>query len=294
MNQIRNNILCGQPRRSIQAVSISSVVDGWFERGIDSAEVLAVFDRAINLSVVYQDTSNIVTLCSEGVGDGPLNIVLNPWPKLVVSTCFSVIIRDKTIQFGGNIVECSNATVWDPTPQWTELRLVLPEVSELKLLASPYHLRSPLLSAVCCQDDCPAFFRPGLLSLQSGFRQSDLDQVSQGAAMLAGLGEGLTPAGDDFLCGFILGLWATLTEPRSFCNAILQASFPATTSLSAAFLNRAATGEVNAYWMCWLNSFFEPGNKRQQEAALDQVVSVGQSSGADMLAGFVAVNLNRD
>ena len=113
-------------------------------------------------------------------------------------------------------------------------------------------------------------------------------------AMLAGLGEGLTPAGDDFLCGFMLGLWATLDEPRSFCDAILQATFPATTSLSVAFLSRAATGEVNACWMCWLNSFFEPGNKRQQDAALNQIVSVGQSSGADMLAGFIAANLYRD
>ena len=294
MNQTRNNILCGQSRRPIQAASISSVVDGWFERGIDSAEVLAVFDRVINLSVVYQDASNIVTLCSEGVGDGPLNIVLNPWPRLMVSTCFSVIIRDKTMLLGDSIVECAKATVWDPTPPWTELRQVLPEVSELKLLASAYHLRSPLLSAVCCQDGYPAFFRPGLLSLQSGLRQSARDQVSQGAAMLAGLGEGLTPAGDDFLCGFMLGLWATLTEPRSLCNSIHQAAFPATTSLSAAFLGRAAMGEVNAGWMCWLNSFFEPGNKRQQEAALNQVVSAGQSSGADMLAGFIAANLNRD
>ena len=58
--------------------------------------------------------------------------------------------------------------------------------------------------------------------------------------MLAGLGDGLTPAGDDWLVGMMLWAWLAHAAPRRFCQVLSDAAVPRTTTLSAAFLQAAA------------------------------------------------------
>ena len=60
---------------------------------------------------------------------------------------------------------------------------------------------------------------------------------------LAGRGEGLTPAGDDLLVGYVAGL-VLFQGSRDSAAAIADVAAPRTTLLSAALLRHAANGEL--------------------------------------------------
>jgi len=119
-------------------------------------------------------------------------------------------------------------------------------------------------------------------------------QLREGAAQLAGLGSGLTPAGDDFLTGVMLWAWLAHSNPREFSRALVAAAAPRTTTLSAAFLRAAAEGECSAPWHRVLAALVG-GAEDVLAASIRQVVACGATSGADTLAGFLwmAGKLNR-
>ena len=85
--------------------------------------------------------------------------------------------------------------------------------------------------------------------LLRGLRGRELGAVAAGAANLAGLGPGLTPAGDDYLLGVICGLWAVNYPGQTvFTDAIITQAVPRTNTLAGAWLQAAAGGEVGHAW----------------------------------------------
>ena len=108
------------------------------------------------------------------------------------------------------------------------------------------------------------------------------------ARQLAGLGIGLTPAGDDFIVGAVLAAWIIhpLEIARSLAGEITHVASPWTTSLSAAYLRSAGKGEAGILW----HDFFyalTSGNSSAIELQIAKLLSMGHTSGADALAGFV-------
>lgn len=104
---------------------------------------------------------------------------------------------------------------------------------------------------------------------------------------LVGAGRGLTPSGDDALCGVLLGLraaGASASVLHEVASAVRH-SLPATTSLSASLLLAAAEGyalpEVAA-----LVRAAAAGDAVEVERWLPDVLAIGHSSGADLVAGL--------
>lgn len=104
---------------------------------------------------------------------------------------------------------------------------------------------------------------------------------------LVGAGRGLTPSGDDALCGVLLGLRA-VGAPAPVLHDLVSAvrhRLPATTSLSASLLLAAAEGyavpEVAA-----LVRAAAAGDAVEVERRLPDVLGIGHSSGADLIAGL--------
>ena len=133
--------------------------------------------------------------------------------------------------------------------------------------------------------------RPGAAELVKGLHALDAARASAGARALAGVGGGLTPAGDDFIVGALLAAWAGLygVGAETLGPGVVDAAAPRTTTLSAAYLRAAAHGECIVHWHTLVQALLhadEPGLR----AAVQSLVSVGHTSGADALAGFLAVH----
>lgn len=114
------------------------------------------------------------------------------------------------------------------------------------------------------------------------------------ARALIGLGPGLTPSGDDFLGGLMIGLRAA--GERRAAAALWRWLEPRTvrrtSAISRAHLAAAAQGEANEALHACIDALFGPaaGAWRGKLTRLD---AVGHSSGRDGLAGVVAVARGR-
>jgi hypothetical protein len=96
------------------------------------------------------------------------------------------------------------------------------------------------------------------------------------AEPLLGLGPGLTPSGDDFIGGYLVGLYALgrRHEAEAIAARLLPLAAARTSRISAAHLAAAAKGEASAV----LHSTLAGGDPRP-------LLTLGHSSGWDMLAG---------
>lgn len=102
---------------------------------------------------------------------------------------------------------------------------------------------------------------------------------------LVGLGEGLTPAGDDFLIGVLAALeWMGADGPRRRLTQALAGRLDGTTTLSRAFLARAMEGEYSQPVLDLFRALEDPAATAQATARL---CAIGHSSGSDMLGGIL-------
>jgi hypothetical protein len=149
----------------------------------------------------------------------------------------------------------------------------------------PYLTQAPPVETESAFAALSAVVRGAAEALRAGW-EGDHARLREGAAGLAGLGGGLTPAGDDFLSGAMLSAWLVHPTPRALCHILVEAAVPRTTTLSAAFLRAAAEGECNAPWHRLLAAL-GMGAEGELAAAVPQVLAYGAASGADTLAGFL-------
>jgi hypothetical protein len=129
--------------------------------------------------------------------------------------------------------------------------------------------------------------QPALNALRAGIYTGDRAQLALGAQRLAGLGPGLTPAGDDFLVGWMAGLWLFGTGAglpvAELCGLMAAAAAPRTTRLSAAWLRHAAAGRFGE---AWHRLAADVGDEDALRAAAGRIRDTGATSGSDALAGL--------
>ena len=123
------------------------------------------------------------------------------------------------------------------------------------------------------------------------FHQAIGDSVKMADTLcrLIGLGIGLTPSGDDFLCGFLAGLRLSLSESDSFRQILEEkicSHLDRTNEISAAFLHCAVLGQVSAPVHLLLNP------EITAEQIYQAFSGIGHSSGIDTLCGIYASFLN--
>lgn len=119
----------------------------------------------------------------------------------------------------------------------------------------------------------------------------DPERAATVAFTLLGLGPGLTPSGDDVLCGFLLALRHLTADPAlTRCAADLGARVAAhavgrTTDLSAALLVHAAHGDGCTQLVGLITAV---GRGHDVFPAVRSLLTVGHTSGADLALGVLA------
>ena len=130
-------------------------------------------------------------------------------------------------------------------------------------------------------------FHENIENLIKSILYNDFVLLAYSSQNLIGLGIGLTPAGDDFLVGLMLGLQAILGDPAvQFCQLMVGEIHGKTTSLSAAWLHAAACGEAGEVWHDFLYALTR-SDHADIESRIKIIMSIGHTSGSDALAGFL-------
>jgi len=131
-------------------------------------------------------------------------------------------------------------------------------------------------------------------ALRDACRSFDGEQAVRHAARLVGWGEGLTPAGDDFLLGLVAGLDALggdCERRHAFhrmLTAALNALTPRTTAIAAHYLRLAAAGHYTEPLVRLRHALLCEEDLGAVDAALCAALAVGATSGADTVSGLLA------
>ncbi|MGH2529200.1 MAG: DUF2877 domain-containing protein [Actinomycetota bacterium] len=227
--------------------------------------VLASFREAVYVSL----PGGIVVLVAPGVHPGPLYMVLDR-PPTEVPPGAPVHAANGSFRVGGIDVDFRDAALWAGT---------LPSRARLASGATLLlEVASDLASRSALHTDP---FRGRAAQARTRLRAGDLAGTVE---RLAGLGPGLTPAGDDALAGalFVLRILGGDEAERALVDAACKAR---TSAIASAFLSWAARGQALA-----------PGHDLLKSAAYEDrhacvtacqaLARIGTTSGADFALGL--------
>ncbi len=110
---------------------------------------------------------------------------------------------------------------------------------------------------------------------------------------LIGLGPGLTPSGDDFLVGYLTGLWCTVGNDQSrkrFLTGLgseLSHAARNTNQISYAYLRGAARGHVSEPIATLAQQITQSNDMSSVRAATQAALQIGHTSGSDGVSGLL-------
>jgi len=277
-------------RALLRVLSVSQRLAGFFiepHRG----NVLATFDRSCYLDMDGQ----IIALVAPALLNGPLNLVvdMDAWQDRVAPGAVAAS-TDHALRIEGGIeIGLHDAVVWDATLQaWPEeqlptLRRHFPTLRRLLDREAPEGglaraVSRPNASTTALERRAEA----AIVELARGLQRRDAILVSRAAGALAGMGPGLTPSGDDVLVGGLLAFALHADDSRVMRQAIISAVRDRTTRISMAYLEAAARGEASESWHRLVAALASHEAERIAIAARG-VMAFGETSGSDMLAGFL-------
>ncbi|WP_326777174.1 DUF2877 domain-containing protein [Streptomyces sp. NBC_01445] len=173
---------------------------------------------------------------------------------------------------------------FEPEASWTP-----PRVQDASSPPDPARIRQLTVLLDALSQPLPPPLAPRLTDLRHALHTDKSSEVLRAARTLVGLGPGLTPSGDDILCGALLAsrAWGGPLAPLS--EAVADATLR-TPLLSAALLRHAVRGECVPQAHAFLRSLRGDG---ALEPALRELLAVGHHSGGDLARGVLAVGLSR-
>ena len=249
-------------------------------------EVHSRFRRVVNLT----DGSRLVSVVEPGVGTGPLNLVvtdLDPEGIARLDVGRSSVQLDtkryafrtrQTYDSGIVLTEVSSGTIEENVAILRELLVALAADKSLTFLLDESRLK---------------FFRPGFeRALAEHVTHCVRDVFSsdllRGISRLKGAGFGLTPSGDDFICGLLVGM-----------HILEQTQAVDLVGLRAAVYDAARSGSIltdTALSLARDGLVFEQlkdvvtalgcGSRTDVRRATVRLLAVGHTSGADLATGL--------
>ncbi|MHA1448282.1 MAG: DUF2877 domain-containing protein [Candidatus Hodarchaeales archaeon] len=263
-------------------------------------EVHSRFEKVINFIIprnndgrIKNENKIVVSVVKPEIGGGPTNIVIEGADFTSISL----------LEIDSNRIKLDNIEIIVPSGKFyssslerTDIILSLFE-RNINILKDTLINKGPRKSLVFIHDgarkgEFHSSFDKGYLSrFTAGYEQITGGKIAEGAKMIRGIGYGLTPSGDDFLIGFIAGLYLsqlihgknTSKKIELVCDLSLSENY-----ISNTFLLMAKEGLFYEKLKNLCNALMI-NDAKDIEMKTTLIIDTGETSGADMLTGFLAV-----
>jgi hypothetical protein len=271
------------------------------------ATIHSVFHTAANLQPVNGDL--LFTLVVAGEAELPQGIRLDTpsgfsFEQLRAGS--EVSCRDSTLVFESSalVVEFHQARRWQCDLPALGTDLTNPTVAQAwkyvwqSLNERQVRLGAEIVAQALLRSDGMAQSaisrRAGeaIRALTDATRKYQLDDLSI-LTRLIGLGTGLTPCGDDYLVGYLTGLWCTVRDSiarRQFVSKLGQAVIHLsgqTTDISRTYLYHAAHGQVSIRLDALAGGISRPESLGQLLLVAESAMQSGHTSGMDCVTGLL-------
>jgi hypothetical protein len=248
--------------------------------------------HAVFARVCYIDCGDtLLTLDAVGA-DGPTTLLsarhMAPDMRSAFRRGAAVRCHEGLLHSGGTTLDLRNAQTWhapDLRPMLSYGEMVSRVTLASTRLAQVRRTRSSVLDRIGSAT---------IGQVTRACRDLALMDAIDCCARLVGWGEGLTPAGDDYLVGLCSGLGALADEDaarRAFVGRIrtfLGAAGARTTPIAAHCLALAACGDFNANILRAVDAVRAEPDPSLALRTLDEIMAVGATSGADTLTGILS------
>lgn len=248
------------------------------------------------------DGGEIISFVTPAIGNGPFNIVIPALPLSAhITSDEKCSLNSQFATIGELSIRLSDPEpqIWEPRFPWAsmnptsdEMRIVVAWLDEFltQWVPSPKNHGPPGESCASLSRGLQEQLETESEILFKGIADHDPDMIIESATRLAGLGQGITPDGDDIMLGALLAAW--MTEPDTLSTelgeAIVKATADRTTPISLAWLKAAALGECTQHWHSLLNATHSMSKEDFFQGAL-KIFEQGYSSGWSGLRGFQGV-----
>ncbi len=243
------------------------------------------FTRVVN----FEHRGRLIAVVDETIGPGPLNIVLRGLAQAEAA----LQITPRAILFAGHRYHFTsrhryNSTLDFEVKDWGRFRRNLTGLGEtLKDVAPPKSLAF-LLDAKRRKHFRAGFERAFAEQITRGVHQIFHGRLLQGIGLLKGCGLGLTPGGDDFIAGFLIGRHLLQKLRGQDSQPIADAVFRAARGkniFSNTFLDLARRGLLFGRMKDLLRALTSADTDAVRKAA-ERLFTLGETSGADLATGF--------
>lgn len=266
------------------------------------AAVHSVYRKTINLS--FGDT--LLSIQAADTVMSPISLITslseNEIDSLSVCVGDAVTVMNQTIEISGNGFHCASFHTDFGMCRIYNLYFA-PELTQSQLSQLTLMLKSVLVksdtggfdalfssSSESRNTSVLAIAEARMKAATDAMLHADWKKGARELCKLIGLGHGLTPSGDDFICGILAGIVMMNASEHPFSETLkeqLPLHFEETNDISRAFLSCAL-----------LNQFSFPVMELPHAASPDCILTafkkIGHSSGVDTLCGIYYMCSQRD
>jgi hypothetical protein len=249
------------------------------------------FRRAVN----FRCGNRLISVVDEEIGDGPLNIVVRDFTgEPICAQAVPLMISPNSITLGRLHFEFSAADYyhsdvtfddWDPHLFDHNLSVF---DEELRTASSSKSLAF-LLDEHRIMNFRPGFERALTDQIRRGVHQMRSGHLLDGVRTLRGCGLGLTPSGDDFIAGLLIGLNLLQQlrgqDYRKIADEVFRTA-KAGNIFSNSFLDLARRGLLFGRMKDLVLALMHEGEEMVRKSAA-RLMAIGESSGADLGTGFL-------
>jgi len=237
----------------------------------------------------YTAGSRLITLSRSSADRGPLTITLH---TSRLPDCRKLIIEPGQITIDSQKIPVPGTSIYDSRlpPMGTFAQSSLDSCRQVLFRESPPGGMVHALKNDSHPESKSAVEQAVIQRLKAGYGLILAGRVIRGARALRGVGNGLTPSGDDMIAGFMWGLHAVAAssniDVKRFCRRILK-----TVQGENPISNQAFIMAYNGWFPAGMKSLvtaLAKGNKTATVHATRSMISRGALSGSDICAGFLA------
>jgi len=256
------------------------------------------FKRAVN----FWDGRRLIFLVSEEIGAGPLNIVLAGRDSRRVLACVSGLrVEEHRLElderrFNVDRSNCyrSDLTLEDCNGNHLASNLAL--FRQLLTDTSAANSLAFLIDAERIGNFTSAVERAFVSRIQRGANQVFVGSLLEGVSTLKGCGAGLTPSGDDFIAGVLIGLHLVQQLRQRELHQVIDTVCRAAKGnniFSNTFLELASRGLFFEKMKKLIVAMLCEESYAVRAATLD-LFAIGATSGADLGTGFLMTLLEEN
>jgi hypothetical protein len=266
--------------------------------GVDPLRVQSIYRSVVNIATA----DGLLTVAwTEGGGlpNGILADLGRDWRAIGLQPGMVVVAGDAEIRVpdAGLEIQFAGASRWSPrlhapavgadaaAARWGRRTAATRTIARAHASAGGF---GPLLGEEVAHepDGYLDVARPMLACLIVALEAGDRSRAAEAATRLIGLGQGLTPSGDDVLVGIEAALHALARPTAGFLVLATAGVEERTTELAATLLRHAAAGEF-AERLHVLIAALLGSDDEAIPAAIDRAVAWGATSGTDCLLGVL-------